>query len=103
MAAEIETIYPFNQSNIDAAPNVHGVYVLYDDDGIIYIGRAAGEGVSIRTRFRDHKSGREGSCTQNATRYAREQSNLAVAREVELLKWYKEKFGRLPRCNDRGA
>ena len=92
--------YPFTTKNVNLAPQEHGVYALYDNNITIYIGRAAGESVTIRSRLQDHKSGREGPCTQGATHYRREVTSRAVSREKELLEEYYNQNGRLPRCNN---
>ncbi len=97
-------LYDFSYDNINSAPITAGVYQLEDSGTIIYIGRALGNSTTIRSRLQDHKSGREGSCTQYATHYRREKTangNDAARREVELLREYKARYGRLPRCNDR--
>lgn len=95
--------YPFSKDNVDKAPDQHGVYELYDGDELIYIGRAAGDGVTIRTRLQAHHRGDEGRCTQRATHYRREANSRPVARESELLRAYVTRHGRLPRCNERSA
>lgn len=92
--------YPFTDKNVNVAPLAHGVYTLYEGDVTIYIGRAAGEGVTIRSRLQDHKSGRDGPCTKGATYYRREETSRPVAREKELLEEFLNRYGRLPRCND---
>ena len=92
--------YPFTDKNVNIAPQAHGVYALYDGNGTIYIGRASGQNVTIRSRLQDHKSGREGPCTQGATHYRREQTSQPVAREKKLLEEYQNQHGQLPRCND---
>lgn len=93
--------YPLTQENIERSPLQQGVYALYDQNEIIYIGRAKGEGVTIRSRLSDHHSGQEGYCTQNATHYWREVCSNPSEREVELLESYQNKHGCLPRCNER--
>ena len=92
--------YAFTNENINNAPNSAGVYELYDGSMLTYIGRAQGGSVTIRTRLKDHKSGREGMCTKNATIYKREVTSSPVARERELLREYYHRHGKLPRCND---
>jgi len=92
--------YAFIQQNIDQSPASHGVYALYDGDTTIYFGRAAGMGVTIRTRLQAHKRGDEGKCTQSASHYRREVTEAATSREKELLEEYLSKSGRLPRCNE---
>lgn len=93
--------YAFTDRNIGYAPASAGVYALFDNGAVIYIGRAQGGSVTIRSRLRDHKGGREGSCTRFATHYWREATSSSVKREKELLEQYKKGRGRLPRCNDR--
>ncbi len=107
MAAEGDWIMPITgdryqttDENVNAAPQVHGVYALYEGDITTYIGRAAGEGVTIRSRLQDHKAGREGPCTAAATHYRREELSRPMARERELLEEYRNRYGQLPRCND---
>ena len=101
--ADFDKTYPFTTENINNTFNEHGVYVLFDGGEIIYIGRAAGERVTIRSRLHDHKSGREGPCTKGASHYARERTSNPVARERELLGQHRREHGKLPRCNDRVA
>lgn len=91
----------FTDENIDRAPNAHGVYELYDGAELIYIGRAAGDGVSMRSRLRDHKSGREGDCTTQATHFHCIETEDAESEEGYRLGWQKATFGKLPRCNER--
>ncbi len=93
-------LYDFTQDNVNKAPAVHGVYQLYEDGTTTYIGRAAGDGVTIRSRLKSHYSGTEGPCTKAADRYRREKNSRPVAREKELIDEYVNKYGRLPRCND---
>lgn len=91
---------PFTDTNVNRAPQEHGVYALFDDDITSYIGRAAGQSVTIRSRLQDHKAGREGPCTKGASHYRREVTSRPIAREKELLQEYYNQNGRLPRCND---
>lgn len=91
--------YGFIIQNVDLSPDVPGVYALYDGDSLIYYGRAAGDGVTIRSRLQSHLSGKEGPSTQKATHYKREQSTQPVARELELLQEFENIYRKLPRCN----
>jgi len=95
--------YEFTAKNVNKAPEGHGVYALYDGDILIYYGRAAGDGVTIRSRLQSHYAGNEGSCTKGATHYRRETTNSPKHREKELLDEFEAKVGRLPRCNERRA
>ncbi len=91
------------ETNINEAPAEAGVYVLYEGDTTIYFGRAQGGDVTIRSRLEDHRAGREGPCTKNATGFKVEITSSAVTREKELLEEYKTAHGRLPRCNQKVA
>ena len=94
--------YPFTNENIAQAPARHGVYQLEEGNDITYIGRAAGDGVTIRSRLQSHKNGNEGRCTQVARHCRWEVTETPRSREVALLEEYKRThFGRLPRCNER--
>jgi excinuclease UvrABC nuclease subunit len=93
--------FAFSKDNVDKAPTEHGVYALYDGDELIYYGRAAGDGVTIRSRLQSHQAGNEGSCTKKATTYRRETTERPKAREIELLQEFENKHRTLPRCNER--
>ena len=93
-------LYNFTDDSISKAPDTAGVYALFDGNQTIYIGRAKGGFTTIRSRLRDHKSGREGSCTQYASGYKREVCSNPVSREQELLLEYRVTYGGLPRCNE---
>lgn len=95
--------YEFTSKNVDQSPNEHGVYLLYDGNVLIYIGRAWGKDVTIRSRLQSHMRGDEGACTESATHYSREVREDSAARELELLKEFRKTYGRLPRCNDKVA
>lgn len=92
--------YPFSWENINTSPNRHGVYALYNGYETVYIGRASGINVTIRSRMSDHKSGREGPGTQASSHYRREVTEAAISREKELLQEYVREHGRLPRFNE---
>jgi hypothetical protein len=91
--------YGFTKENVDKSPTKIGVYALYDGGLTIYIGRASGED-TIRARLQSHQRGDEGSCTQRANGYKREECTNPVSREKELLEEYKQNSGKLPRCNE---
>ncbi len=93
----------FTETNIKEAPAEAGVYVLYERDTTIYFGRAQGGDVTIRSRLEDHRAGREGPCTKNATGFKVEITSSAVTREKELLGEYKKAHGSRPRCNQKVA
>ena len=87
---------------VNNAPEKQGVYALYDGQELIYIGRASGEGVTIRSRLQAHHRGDDGRCTQQAIHYRREVTTDPISREQELLEEYKRAHdGRLPHCSER--
>ena len=91
--------FPFSGVLIAAAPEEPGVYLLWQDGVVIYIGHALGRGTTIRSRLIDHFSGREGACTRQTTHYSWELVRDPAAREAELLKEHLAQFQRPPRCN----
>ncbi|MFG0326944.1 MAG: hypothetical protein ACF8SC_06725 [Phycisphaerales bacterium JB037] len=91
------SIYLFTRENIQRfAPNAKGVYSLQDDFDITYIGSSQ---VSVRDRLLSHFNGYEGRCTQQAKYFSAETCSNPLQRERELLTAYKNRHGRLPRCN----
>ena len=95
--------FPFTGALVAAAPEEAGVYLLWQDVKIIYVGRAGGRGATIRSRLVDHFSGREGPCTRDTTHYSWELSRDPATREAQLLAEHKTSFQRVPRCNGRLA
>ena len=92
---------PFTKPNVDAAPQENGVYTLYDNGILIYIGCAWGDTGTIRGRLQRHHSGAEGPCTQFATHFYWWLTDYPLTTEKELLAAYKARWGALPRCNER--
>jgi len=92
-------VFPFSARLVALSPEVGGVYVLWQDDEVIYIGAALGGGATIRSRLVEHFSGNGGDCTRRATHYSWEISLKPAARELELLEEHRASFQRLPRCN----
>ena len=91
--------FPFSGALIAAAPEEPGVYLLWQDGAVIYIGRAQGLGTTIRSRLIDHFSGREGACTRQTTHYSWELVRDPAVREAQLLEEHRAKFRQAPRCN----
>ena len=92
--------YKINDQSIANAPRQNGVYILYKDNTIIYIGRTDNQN-TITARLQSHKRGDEGSCTQQATSYSREPMDNPSKKAEELLIAYKIKHEKLPLCNER--
>lgn len=91
----------FTQDIISLTPMEAGVYLLFQKGELIYIGRATGGLVNVRSRLLDHLRGDCGPCTKGATHFAYELRIDATTAEVVYLTEFKRQNGRLPRCNDR--
>ncbi len=91
--------FPFSGALIAAAPEEAGIYLLWQDGVVIYIGRAMGRGTTIRSRLIDHFSGREGACTRNTTHYSWALVRDPAAREAQLIEEHRARHQRPPRCN----
>lgn len=85
--------YKFHRIVLAGAPSEPGVYALWQEDELIYYGRAFG-GATLRSRLMEHYEN-----GVRATHYSWEISRAPVERESELLREYQETFGRLPRLN----
>lgn len=90
-------MYSFSEENVNGAPDTAGVYALFLNQRLTYIGKSDS---SIRSRLQRHFAGLEGRCTQAATHYMREVTFFASLRERELLQEYVRLNGRLPACNN---
>ena len=91
-------IYRFTPAIVQGAPDTSGVYALWQDGEMIYLGRAE----SLRVQLLAHLQQRA-PCTRDATHYSWELSLRAEAREAELLEQFRQRHGRLPRCNNGEA
>ena len=95
--------YPFTRPILEYAPSeVGGVYVLWDGDEVIYIGRTGGA-TNIRTCLVEHLEGARGKCTSAATHYSWEITLWDSARETELLALFARENHRDPRCQQEAA
>ena len=95
--------YEFNATMVSGAPPDPGVFALWENDELIYYGRALGEGATIQSRLREHLENRSAYCTGRATHYGWEITSNPRLREAELLREYERAHGRLPRCNAKAA
>jgi len=90
--------YPFTRPVLDYAPyDIGGVYVLWEGDEVIYIGRTGGSR-NIRSCLLEHLEGTRGGCTTRATHYSWEITLWDSARETELLALFAKENSRDPRC-----
>ena len=71
-----------------------GVYVLFCDREVIFIG----DGVDVRKRLLSHYSSHD-PCIKLATEYWIEHTRRHKTRRKQLLRAYRQEHGNLPRCN----
>jgi hypothetical protein len=98
--------YAFTAVMVGGAPPDPGVFALWENDELIYYGRALGQGASIQSCLREHLDGAKRDatgCTSRATHYGWEITSNPRSREAELLREYERAHGRLPRCNNNAA
>lgn len=91
--------YLFHPHEIANAPTEQGIYMLWDGEELVFIGRAVGRYSTIKSVLSDHCSGFAGPCTQKATHCGWEVSNYPAAREAELMDEFMRRHRRLPRCH----
>jgi excinuclease UvrABC nuclease subunit len=94
-----EKRWPFTRANLEYAPDEPGIFVLWDGDEVIYVGRATRG--TIKSELLAHQDGANGACTMKATHYSWEITLLARAREAALLEEFHAQFQRAPRCNGK--
>lgn len=94
-----EKRWPFTRANLEYAPEDPGIFVLWDGDEVIYIGRATRS--TIKAELLAHQDGAAGACTMKATHYSWEITMLSYAREAALLAEFSAQFQRAPRCNGK--
>ena len=93
--------FPFTASLVAGAPEHAGVFLLWRDGDVIYIGHALGGAANIRSMLVRHLAGEIGPCTRRATHYSWQISADPAALELELLHEYHARNQRLPDCNAR--
>lgn len=94
--------YAFTQENVNGAPDTIGVYALLaSNKGVLYYGRAMGDGVTIRSRLKAHLAGKGDPVAARTAFYKRETCSNPEAREKELLRAFEAQYGHLPMGNQR--
>jgi hypothetical protein len=95
--------WPFTDAAVEISPTSPGVYLLYRDRRLIYIGLAV-NGSGIRQELQSHRRGAYGSCTQAASAFLYELSADPMALHRGYLREHRERYGgRLPPCNERAV
>jgi hypothetical protein len=88
---------------IDGAPKDMGVYVLWRDQQLIFIGRALGGTSTISSCLDEHMRGERCECSRQATHYSWEIVLQPAVREGELLQDQRGAADGLPPCNRHSA
>jgi hypothetical protein len=91
-----ERLYRFDPAILQGAPANAGVYALWQDGEMIYLGHSASIKVSLLGHFE-----RRSACASGATHYSWELSLRPSERESGLLEEFRLRHGRLPRCNGK--
>ena len=94
-----EKNFPATRTNLESLPDSPGVFTLYQDGKMIFIGYADGSKHTLRSQLHDHKEGREGPSTQRFDHYTREVTPNVVRRYHELMVQYARKHHHWPRGN----
>lgn len=91
----------FTQEEVALAPAAPGVYFLYRNERLIYIGIAV-HGTGIRQELESHLQGIYGPGTQAATSFDYELTRDPVVVSEQYLRAHMSRHaGRLPSCNAR--
>ena len=91
--------FPATRANLKSLPEAPGVFTLYEDGRLIFIGYADGGSQTIKSQIMDHREGHEDARTQLFDRYTREVTNNVVLCYRELMVQYVRKYHRWPEGN----
>src|SRR3990172_7692213 len=83
---------PFTVEHLVAAPVATGVYFLYRNERLIYIGVAV-HGTGIRQELHNHLRGSYGAGTQGATAFRYELTRDPVVAKHEYLRIHQAAYG----------
>jgi hypothetical protein len=86
----------FARAVLAEAPDMPGVYALWDGEDVVFYGSAFGGTITIRSRLAEHLAGARAI---GATHCSWEISVNPRARERRLLDEYRAQHGRAPRGN----
>lgn len=94
---------PFTPSLIEVAPDTTGVFALWQNGGVIYLGKASAGSATIRKALSEQFQGRRWSGTKEelrGTRCSWEVADDADRRHRELLHQFEAAHHCLPLWND---
>lgn len=97
---EVASAWPFTEAAIDLSPAAPGVYLLYRNGRLLYIGLAV-HGSSIRDELASHRRGAHGARTREATAFIYQLVRDPRALHRRYLAAHRERYGgRLPPANE---
>ena len=101
MSIEIRS-FAFTEALISAAPDTTGVYALWQNGGVIYLGKASAGAATIRKALGEQFEGRKWSdnAVLRLTRVSWEVAEDADKRHSELLREFESAHHCLPLWND---
>lgn len=100
---EVTCAWPFTDAAVEVSPSAPGVYLLYRNGRLVYIGLAV-NGAGIRRELESHRQGACGSCTQGATAFVFEISADPLTSYRRYLEMHRARYaGRLPPCQNAPA
>jgi hypothetical protein len=90
---------PFTEPLIEAAPDTHGVFALWQNGGVIYLGKASAGAATIRKALVEQYQARRWSSVA-AMRCSWEVADDADERYAQLLREFEAAHRSLPLWND---
>jgi hypothetical protein len=99
---EVASAWPFTDAAVDLSPAAPGVYFLYENGQLLYIGLAI-NGSSIRQELAVHRAGTYGECTRRASAFTYELARDPRALHRRYLAAHRARYGgRVPPGNEHG-
>jgi hypothetical protein len=95
---EISVAWPFTEAAVDVSPASPGVYFLYRNGRLIYIGLAV-NGSGIRQELESHLRGAHGPMTRYATAFLYELAPDPRVLHERYLRTHRAHYGALPDGN----
>jgi|SRR5688500_5700350 hypothetical protein len=92
--------WSFTPTVISGAPETSGVFALFEGERLVYYGSTV-PGGTLRSALSQHlrRAQMDDAPTHDVTHYSWEIVSLPELRELELLREFYERHGRVPRCN----
>ncbi len=92
--------WSFTPTVVSGAPETSGVFALFEGERLVYYGSTL-PGSTLRSALSQHlrRARPDDAPTHDVTHYSWEIISLPELRELELLREFYERHGRVPRCN----